>query len=309
MKLQHLLVVVDPTRDDQPALTRAQWIAERGGASVSLLVCDYNPALDNGLLIPQRELERVRILQQAERLDWLEKLAAPLRQAGIDTRCHTRWGKPLYREILAAVAEHQPDLVLKSSSRHGLLKRLFLTNTDWQLIRQCEAPLWLVHHGGWEGRELCAALDPLHESDKPAALDRKLIAAALELQRRLGLRANFLHAFMALPQTLAFDAQLLGNYEEHLKAVEAQHRQALDALLAAHPAMLRERTRLLQGFPEEVIPEFVRAQGIDLLLMGAVARGQLESALIGHTAERVLEEIECDLLVLKPAREPSSEKG
>ena len=309
MKLQHLLVVIDPTGDDQPALTRAQWIAERSGASVVLLVCDYDPALDNGLLIPQHELERVRILQQTERLDWLDKLAAPLRQAGLDVRCHTRWGKPLYREILAAVAEHQPDLVLKSSSRHGLLKRLFLTNTDWQLIRHCETPLWLVHHGTWEGRKLCAALDPLHEGDKPAKLDRRLIATALELNRRLGLHASYLHAYVALPQTLAFDAQLLGSYDEHLKATEAHHRQALHMLMAAHPAMAAGDTHLLQGFPEEVIPEFVRNQGIDLLLMGAVARGQLESALIGHTAERVLEEVECDLLVLKPAGEPSSEKG
>ncbi len=34
--------------------------------------------------------------------------------------------------------------------------------------------------------------------------------------------------------------------------------------------------------------------------MGAVARGQLDNALIGQTAERVFEEVECDLLVIRP---------
>lgn len=309
MKLQHLLVVIDPTRVEQPALNRAQWIAERCGARIELLVCDFNPALDNGLLVDPQQLERLRILQQSERLNWLEHLAAPLRQAGIETSCHTRWGKPLYREILAQVAEKQPDLVLKSSSRHGLLKRLFLTNTDWQLIRHCPQPLWMVHRQDWSGQRLCAALDPLHEADKPAALDRRLIAGALELQRRLGLQPEYLHAFMPLPQTLAFDTQLLGSYEDHAKAVEAHHRRALEQLLDAHPAMDRAHAHLLQGFPEEVIPEFVRSQGIDLLLMGAVARNAVESALIGHTAERVLEDVECDLLVVKAPGEPSSEKG
>ncbi|OOK86569.1 universal stress protein, partial [Pseudomonas aeruginosa] len=48
---------------------------------------------------------------------------------------------------------------------------------------------------------------------------------------------------------------------------------------------------------------FVRANDIDLLLMGAVARGHLDNALIGQTAERVLEEVECDLLVLKPTND------
>lgn len=309
MKLQHLLVIVDPTREEQPALNRAQWIAERCGARVELLLCDFNPALDNGLMISPQQMERVCILQQTERLDWLERLSAPLRQAGIETACHTRWGKPLCREILAHVAEKQPDLVLKSSSRHGLLKRLFLTNTDWQLIRHCPQPLWMVHRQDWNGQRLCAALDPLHEADKPAALDRQLIATALELHRRLGLQAEYLHAYMPLPQTLAFDTQLLGSYEEHAKAVETHHRRALDQLLDAHPAMQREHTHLQLGFPEEAIPEFVRQQGIDLLLMGAVSRNPLESALVGHTAERVLEDVECDLLVLKAVREPSSEKG
>jgi len=44
----------------------------------------------------------------------------------------------------------------------------------------------------------------------------------------------------------------------------------------------------------------VAEQHIDLLLIGAIARGQLDNALIGNTAERVLEEVDCDLLVLKP---------
>ncbi|MFB8829524.1 universal stress protein [Azotobacter sp. CWF10] len=44
----------------------------------------------------------------------------------------------------------------------------------------------------------------------------------------------------------------------------------------------------------------MREWQIDLLLMGAVARGHLDNALIGNTAERVLEALECDLLVLKP---------
>ncbi len=59
---------------------------------------------------------------------------------------------------------------------------------------------------------------------------------------------------------------------------------------------------LLEGFPEESIPAFVQERGIDLLVMGAVSRGNLENALIGNTAERVLEAVQTDLLVIKPPR-------
>ena len=53
--------------------------------------------------------------------------------------------------------------------------------------------------------------------------------------------------------------------------------------------------------PEESIPRFVEDNGVDLLIMGAISRGSLENALIGNTAERVLENSDCDLLVIKPA--------
>ncbi|MCY1267935.1 Universal stress protein E [compost metagenome] len=300
MKLQHLLVVIDPTRDDQPALSRARWIAERSGARLSLLACDYSPALDNALLVAQRDLERARQNQQAERQAWLERIAGPLRHDGIDTSCHTLWGKPLYRQIIGHVEQHRPDLVLKSTSRHGLLKRLFLTNTDWQLIRHCPQPLWLVHQGEWSGQRLCTALDPLHESDKPAALDHRLIGISREFEQRLGLQAHYLHSYVALPQTLAFDTELLTNFDDYARRTREHHRQAFDNLLAQYPQIDRATAFFEEGFAEEVIPAFVRSHAIDLLLMGAVARGQLDNALIGQTAERVLEEVECDLLVVKP---------
>ena len=65
--------------------------------------------------------------------------------------------------------------------------------------------------------------------------------------------------------------------------------------------MPRNQAQLREGFAEEEIARFVHEEKIDLLLIGAIARGQLANALIGNTAERVLESVECDLLILKTA--------
>ncbi len=97
MNLHNLLVVVDPSSDEQPALTRAQWIAERSGASVELLLCDFNPALDGGLFFDSHSLQRARDLYLDERVTWLEQLSMPLQQAGIRTQVEAQWGKPLDR--------------------------------------------------------------------------------------------------------------------------------------------------------------------------------------------------------------------
>lgn len=45
---------------------------------------------------------------------------------------------------------------------------------------------------------------------------------------------------------------------------------------------------------------FVEQNNINLLVMGAISRSRLDRALIGHTAERLLDECPCDILVIKP---------
>ncbi len=298
MNLHQLLVVIDPTQEAQPALERAAWLARNTGAALELLVCEFEPALDNSLLFDEQQTEQARTALLAHRLARLEELAAPLRAEGLSVQIEARWGKPLHRTILARIEELKPDLVFKTAHSHSLLKRLLLTNTCWQLLRHCPAPLWLVHHGPWQGQRLCAALDPLHSADKSAHLDHRLIAAARELAGRLQLDAHYLHCYAPLPRSLVFDAELVATYDAYVERGSRQHRQAFEQLLAPYAVPASHR-HLEQGYPEELIPRFVRDRQIDLLLMGVVARGHLDNALIGNSAERVLEAVECDLLVLR----------
>ena len=184
MQLKNLLVVIDPTsKDKQPSLDRATLVASRTGAAVELLICDHNSALEDGYFTDRAAQQRARTALLAERTDWLEELAQPLRDKGIETRCKVRWGKPLYNEIIAHVKETSPDLVFRNATTHGTLQRLLFSNTSWQLIRHCPAPLWLVREGEWRGQTAATAVDPMHSADKPASLDHRLIAASLELEK------------------------------------------------------------------------------------------------------------------------------
>jgi nucleotide-binding universal stress UspA family protein len=57
---------------------------------------------------------------------------------------------------------------------------------------------------------------------------------------------------------------------------------------------------LRRGKPDNVIPEFVVSEGIDVLVMGTLARAGISGVLIGNTAERVLRKLPCSVLTLKP---------
>jgi nucleotide-binding universal stress UspA family protein len=55
-----------------------------------------------------------------------------------------------------------------------------------------------------------------------------------------------------------------------------------------------------RGEPEEVIPEYAVAGGIDLVVMGTVARSGIAGLLMGNTAERVLRKLPGSVLAVKP---------
>ena len=60
------------------------------------------------------------------------------------------------------------------------------------------------------------------------------------------------------------------------------------------------RSVLSRGHPDDVIREFVVTHGIDLVVMGTVARGGISGLLFGNTAERILRTLPCSVLAVKP---------
>ena len=44
-KLEKILVILDNQQEDQPALTRAAYLAKAAGASMHLFMCAYDPSI------------------------------------------------------------------------------------------------------------------------------------------------------------------------------------------------------------------------------------------------------------------------
>jgi universal stress protein E len=63
---------------------------------------------------------------------------------------------------------------------------------------------------------------------------------------------------------------------------------------------MRTRSHLVEGNPAVMIPRKARELGAGIVVMGAVSRSGLQRVFIGNTAERVLEALPCDVLVVKP---------
>src|SRR5690606_31109198 len=177
MANKRILSIIDPTTDDQPAVERAAQLAKSLGATLELFICDYDQYLAGGRLFDSKSLEKARQSLLKNHRARLEKRAAPIRADGVHVDVDVRWARPLDQGIVRKVMDTQPMLVVKDTHYHVALRRSLLSNTDWNLIRSCPAPLLLVKPRPVASPPtVLAAVDPVHEHDKPAELDRAILS-------------------------------------------------------------------------------------------------------------------------------------
>jgi nucleotide-binding universal stress UspA family protein len=82
-------------------------------------------------------------------------------------------------------------------------------------------------------------------------------------------------------------------------ALEQQGREAFELFMAARD-LEPARRHLVNGPPHLEIPDVARKTRAALVVMGAISRSRLQRLFIGNTAERVLDALPCDVLVIKP---------
>lgn len=150
-----------------------------------------------------------------------------------------------------------------------------------------------------------AAIDPTHANAKPTHLDDEILSAAVAMRRALRGSLHVVHAFVPIP-TDATPAELLNeDAAEKLEArARVKARTRLDSALGK-VRVPRGHRHLPGEPPSHAIPRLARRIHSDIVVMGAVSRSGVRRLLIGNTAERIVDDLGCDVLVVKP-REFSS---
>jgi universal stress protein E len=302
--ISRIVSVIDPTAVDQPALNRASWLARSTGAEIELLVCYYNEYLSGDRLFDSPSLEKAREEVLANQTKHLEAIAEPLRQDGIVVKTTAVWDHPLYEGIVRHAVNSGADLVIKDTHHHSAVERALLTNTDWNLIRTCPMPLWLVKPNDMtENPTIVAAIDPMNQHDKPAALDDKIIHLSKLLGDKLG---GQVHAFHSYDPRIAVATATANAYipvslpfDEIEKQMHEDHQKRFSEITSFH-GLADDHAHLVAGLTHEELPQIAKGLKADVVVMGAVARNRWKRLFIGATAERTLEYLPCDLLIIKP---------
>lgn len=297
-----ILVVVDPTRDnEQASVTRGAWLANKLNRGLELLVCYYEQSLSGDHFFDSPGLERARRECLVRLRAKLEDLARPLQQQGLDVIVSVVWDAPLDEGIIRHVLRNRPFIVVKETHYHSPINRALFSNTDWNLVRLCPEPLWLAKDNDWiDGAPILASVDPTHENDEYAELDDQILNPAAILADRLSCD---LHAFHALAPIVSGTVVSLDpgvfTIDDYNEEIRTSHQEKLDKLLDGYP-VLDQNVHLLTGYAQQLLPEVARDIGAGLVVMGSIKRNPLQRILVGSTTEQVLDKLPCDLLVIKP---------
>lgn len=264
---------------------------------VHVIALPYSPAVTRGAGLRQGAQDIIADCKKR-----LSKLAASPRLRGIRTSATVTWDYPAAEGLVRLVQKRRPQLLLAEHHSHSRLARPFLSNTDWELIRNCPCPVWLSKSARTtRAGSVVAAVDPLHAHAKPAALDAVILEQALRIAGQPK-RVLMCHAYNFPATPPVIDGAI-----EAYWILSDQERASYEAMLRKELGRLAERTHIPEanrivaaGDPAWVLPALARKHHASVVVMGAVSRSAVQRVFIGHTAERLVDRLDCDVLIVKP---------
>jgi len=287
-----LVVPVTASSDPPAALTEAVALAEASGADVRVL----------GHLDPLSDVEQ-QAADAAGIADLLDRAASAVEQrlAGWVERIDAASVSvevavgSLSAVVANAVESGGHDLVIVAADRS-----VESAAASLRIVRGAPCPVWLLRPG-FEGSCVIAALD----LDADAEHNRLILDLASSQAELHGGRVRVMHAWQTGHLELlsrAADHRLDRKTESDIvSAVEWAHRQSLEELLFDRDDV--GDVHLVDGSPGRSILALADLYRADLVVMGAgdVSAGSSE---LGPTAEQVLADGECSVLVVRGSGPP-----
>ena len=268
------------TRGSRRALELAHWAASSNGATLTLLHSLYSEVDDAPE--PRPDIEPA-----------LEQVAEPLRRDGLTVNVKLVEGRPWLALTEEALLSEQDLVVIAKRDEPPQDGRRLGLNAR-RLMHMCPTELWLVHP---EHEHLD---DPILAATDLSAVGRRAVSIASQVARRAACPLHVVHCYQ-IPMAMQLEHGRISE-AEHRAQVESLRAKLRETILADIDASQRETVELHIGAvaPARGILEVIEVVQPDLLVMGTVSRGGVPGLLIGDTAERLIDRVDCSLLTVKP---------
>jgi universal stress protein E len=295
-----LVAIKDPGAPTQPGLSKAAQLAEGCGAELALFHAVPAPVYLGELV--------GTVPTELGPSDWgtrnaseavLAPLARPLRRRGLVVSTSVRWDHPVDEAILEEAKRIEADLIVAEAHPRGHHLAVLRHLTDWDLLRRSPVPVLLIKSPApYHRPSVLAALDPDRSFDKPPSLDAEILEVASAVRDALGGALHAVHAYIPVPPSAVTDGTSPGALAELVQARGT--RAARDLAGAVRGAAIPPENQHVVGrHVPDAIEEVAAQCRSSIIVLGQVNRSGLKHVLIGNTAERLLDQLGCDILVVK----------
>lgn len=266
MPLNKILVVIDPTREDQPAFERGLDSARLTGARLHLYVC-----------LDRETDEKTRNTEAEKFARLLDSFIGRCEADGVEANTELDWADRdgWSKQVVVSAARASASMIFKNSFSHADVQREMRSTSDWTLMRLAPCPVLMVKdHSDWRHRRVLAAIYHQSTDEAHIKLNSQIISFAQRFTDAYGSDAHFLNAFQ-----------------------DKNHRPDPSELARVCGAPV-EHVHVLENTPAAAISELAEQLGVDLIIIGTVGRSGIKARMVGNTSERILDHTLADVLVL-----------
>ncbi len=305
-QFQNILVGVDLSSGDriaadelsaatQEAIDQALVLGKSLGAKLTFFAGIDICAQTEELL--DADAESVRATVDNEALKVLEHIKQRADAQGIQAECKFSHGHG-WEQMIRKVMRDDHDLVIIGTKQHTALGRTLFGTTGTKLLRYAPCPVWVTKPGLSDLSELDILV-----ADDLGDVGLQCLRMAINGGQYFSTRTHVLNVIEqdqgSFFRSQISDEKLASFREAKKKEVEQQLEQRLSDL-DYRTLELGVKTYVEFGSPDEHILKIIEEEHIDVLVMGTRARTGISGMLIGNTAERLLTQIPCSLLAVKP---------
>ncbi len=295
-----ILFYADGSRGEKAALERARRLAIDNGAE--LVVCDVVAEVsteDPGLRSSIKKLQASLIRDRGLVLDKLiaELPAVPGKKHGVKRLVIPGKG---YAGIIQVAIDQDFDLVVKAADQKTALAAVVFGSDDIRLLHHCPCPVMIIKPARQKKfRRILAAVDPVAHTNPQHQLNTRIMDTAISLAELEMADLYVLHVWeLEFEKHRGIDREA-NNMAAIATAARQGSQRRMDELVEDY-THVPLKDFLIKGKPHKLIPKFIDDNDIDLLVMGTVARSGIPGFIVGNTAERILNNIDCSVLALKP---------
>lgn len=288
--IRTILVVLDRPGGEQFALERGKALAAATGAHLHLASFCWVGLAENEQVFDTHQRLALQKGALNERRRWLDGVVLDAGLTATNVSTEVIWTKDVAAWVAERVKDDKADLVVKSVHRGS--GSLLHTPLDWQILRTCQAPVWLTT--GSPAGAVLASVDLDHGDDKHQLMNQRVLAAAAHFG---GLLRSPVHAVHVVEMT-GFPDSLEG-YEAGVLAADAEHRSRalLDAMIEPY-GLAPANAHLAVGHIGPALAQVADSVAAGLLVVGTGARGRVGTFLLGNSAELILNSAPCDVLAV-----------